>query len=289
MKRSKKDIFSMVLIWAAASAIYCSGVNFFIVPGALYSGGFTGISQLLALFFRGTSLEQYNLRGIIYFLINVPVFLVGIKALGLKNMAKAPVVVAFESLFLSILPVPKAPLISDVLVNTVLGGLLEGAGCGLLYAGFGMSGGTDTIGVILSRRFRAMSVGKVSLAVNAVVYLFCAFLFNLETAVYSLIAAFVCSFIADKIHLQNKSVTVNVFTDDPDKICKWIQENLGRGTTVLQGVGSYTHNVKYMVVGVMSRYELRQFQRSISDIDSAAFVFIDPDVSVIGNYEKRLS
>lgn len=289
MKLTKQETIKRLFIWVVASGIYCLSVNLFYVPGGLYSGGFTGIAQLLALLFQNTSLAKYNLRGILYFIINIPVFVYGIKSIGWKSIAKAGVIVVLETIGFSLIPIPQSPIIQDVLVNTIVGGFLCGLGCGLTYLGFGLSGGTDIIGMALCKKYHKLSVAKIGLVVNVFVYGICAFIFNLDVAIYSLIAAFVSSLIADKIHLQNKSVSVNIFTDKPDDICDWIHMNLDRGATVIEGHGSYSHERKSMVVAVMSEYESRQFQHAIKEIDDKAFIFIDPSVGVIGNFNKRLS
>mgnify|MGYP002860575248 CR=1 FL=1 len=211
MKVTKKESFKRILIWIVASGIYCAGVNLFYTPGGLYTGGFAGISQLLALLFKNTQFAQYNVQGILYFIINIPLFIIGIKAMGWKHIAKAIVIVGLESLCFSFIPIPSEPIIQDYLVNTIIGGALNGLGCGLLYMGFGLGSGSDIIGMVLAKKYKGLSVGKVGLCINIVVYAVCAFLFNLDVAIYSLMAAFVASVIVDKIHIQNRSVSVNIF------------------------------------------------------------------------------
>ena len=276
-------------ICCLASLIYCLGINFFILPGGLYSGGFTGISQLLALLAKGTPLEAYNIRGIIYFILNIPIVLIGWKMLGGKPMIKAGFTILLESALMSLLPIPREPIISDTLTNTIVGGFFEGFGCGLLYIGYGSGGGTDTIGIVLSRRFRSLSVGKVSLAINIVVYAVCAIVFNPEVAVYSIIAAFCCSLVIDKIHLQNRAVTVNVFTNREQAIGDWIRDNINRSATVFTGTGVYSGAERKLVISVMSEYEYHRLKRALPDLDPTAFANVYPSSAVLGDFEKRLS
>ena len=284
--RSGVTNFTICII---ASLIYCLGVNFFILPGGLYSGGFTGISQLLALLAKGTPLEPYNIRGILYFILNIPIVILGWRVLGGKPMIKAGFTIMLESALMSLLPIPKEPIISDTLTNTIVGGFFEGIGSGLLYIGYGSGGGTDIIGIVLSQKVRSLTVGKVSLAVNIVVYAVCAIIFNPEVAVYSIIAAFCSSLIIDKIHLQNRAVTVNIFTNHDKEIGDWIRDNINRSATIFTGTGVYSGAERRLVISVMSEYEYHRLKHALHDLDPAAFANVYPSVAVLGDFEKRLS
>ncbi len=276
-------------ICVIASLIYCLGVNFFILPGGLYSGGFTGIAQLLSLLSVGTPLEPYNIRGVLYFLMNIPIVILGWRILGGKPMIKAGFTIILESALMSLLPIPKEPIISDALTNTIVGGFFEGIGSGLLYIGFGSSGGTDIIGIVMSQKFRSLTVGKVSLAVNIVVYAVCAIVFNPEVAVYSIIAAFVCSLIIDKIHLQNRAVTVNIFTNKEQEIGDWIRDNINRSATIFTGTGVYSGAERKLLISVMSEYEYHRLKHALAELDPSAFANVYPSAAVLGDFEKRLS
>ncbi len=286
---SVKSGITNFTICVIASLIYCLGVNFFILPGGLYSGGFTGIAQLLSLLSVGTPLEPYNIRGILYFLMNIPIVILGWRVLGGKPMIKAGFTIILESALMSLLPIPKEPIISDALTNTIVGGFFEGIGSGLLYVGFGSGGGTDIIGIVMSQKYRILTVGRVSLAVNIIVYAVCAIVFNPEVAVYSIIAAFCCSLIIDKIHLQNRAVTVNIFTNKETEIGNWIRDNINRSATVFTGTGVYSGAERKLVISVMSEYEYHRLRHALPDLDPLAFVNVYPSAAVLGDFEKRLS
>ena len=286
---SVKSGITNFTICVIASLIYCLGVNFFILPGGLYSGGFTGIAQLLSLLSVGTPLEPYNIRGILYFLMNIPIVILGWRVLGGKPMIKAGFTIILESALMSLLPIPKEPIISDALTNTIVGGFFEGIGSGLLYVGFGSGGGTDIIGIVMSQKYRILTVGRVSLAVNIIVYAVCAIVFNPEVAVYSIIAAFCCSLIIDKIHLQNRAVTVNIFTNKEAEIGDWIRDNINRSATVFTGTGVYSGAERKLVISVMSEYEYHRLRHALPDLDPLAFVNVYPSAAVLGDFEKRLS
>jgi uncharacterized membrane-anchored protein YitT (DUF2179 family) len=82
---------------------------------------------------------------------------------------------------------------------------------------------------------------------------------------------------------------VNILSRNYHEVAHMILEELNRTATIVECVGAYTETEQKMVISVMSEYELRILKRRITEIDSKAFVFINPHVSVLGKFEKRLS
>ena len=277
-----------ILLCFIGTFIYCIGVNIFIVPAKLYSGGFVGIAQLI-IYFLPLESTGINLQGIIYFVLNIPLFLVGIKTLGKRFIYVSALIIVEESILLSLLPIPQELLIEDILTNCFIGGAIEGLGCGLTFVGFGSGGGTDLMGMIISKRSRTWTVGNVSLFVNVILYSLCAYLFTFETAVYSGITSLISSLIIDKIHLQNNNVTVNIVTKKALEVSNKIIAKLNRSATIFTGVGGFSKEKSNMIISIMSEYELNQCKKLIYDIDPDAFIFISKSTEVIGNFEKRLN
>lgn len=289
MKNNKSEELKRVITVCIGSFIYCLGVNLFIVPSHLYSGGFTGISQLLSLLTKGTVLGNYNMQGIIFFIINIPLFLLGLKVLGIRFVSKSFVSIATQSLFFSLIPIPAAPLFDDTLTSCIVGGCVEGVGCALTFLSFASGGGLDILGVVLSKKIPNFSVGKLSVMVNFCIYGICCFLFSFEVAVYSFIASVFNSTVIDRLHKQNNTVSVNILSDKVEEINDVILNELDRASTVLDGVGAYSHEKKNLIICILSQYELDVLEKRVKEIDSSAFIFIHPNVSVLGNFEKRLA
>ena len=158
-----------------------------------------------------------------------------------------------------------------------------------MYIGYGSGGGTDVIGIVMSQKYRFLTVGKVSLAVNIVVYAVCALVFNPEVAVYSIIAAFCSSLIIDKIHLQNRAVTVNIFTNRDTEIGNWIRDNINRSATIFTGTGVYSGAERRLVISVMSEYEYHRLKHALPELDPTAFANVYKSSAVLGDFEKRLA
>ena len=150
--------------------IFCFAVNLFIVPAHLYNGGILGLSQLIR-----TLIEEvfkihfsFDISGTINFLINLPLFFIAYKHIGKTFFYRTLFIVGIQTIFLTFIPVK--PVIDDMLTATLIGGILAGFGGGLTLSSGGSGGGTDIIGTAISLRKRNLSVGKIGLSINIVIF-----------------------------------------------------------------------------------------------------------------------
>lgn len=278
-----------IALCLSGSFLYCLAVNVFIVPAGLYSSGFVGISQLIADAAEGLLHTPYSIQPAAYFLLNVPLFLAGFRILGLRSISVTFLIIAAETLFMSLIPVPDRRVIDDAFALTVCGGALEGLGSSLTFRGFGTSGGTDLLGLMLTQKYRKLSVGRVNLAVNILVYAFAAIRNSFQAAVYSLIAEIFASIVIDRYHKQNNLVTVHIVSSRTDDFVRYIMRSLDRGATILKAEGAYSGAERKVVISVLSEYELGLLEKEAEEIDPDAFIFSNPRTDVFGEFEKRLS
>lgn len=270
------------------AVIYSFAINMIISPMNLYSGGFVGISQLVSTWLKNYFSFGFNIQGILYFLLNIPLFVLGFWQLGAHFMEKSIVVIVLESFFMSVMTIPKVPIIDDVLTCCLLGGILCGVANGLIFRGFASAGGTDILGMVLIRKYKSLSMGKVAMAINLCIFAVAGICLSVETAIYSAIYVTFTSIITDKSHIQNRYVSVFIITKDYYKIEEEIVNRLRRSATVWQGVGAYSKKREYVIVSVMSVYELDELKKVLFELDPTAFVLINQDVSALGNFEKRI-
>lgn len=278
------------LVCILASFIYAVGVNLFVVPAGLYTGGLMGVCQvirtLLAEWFH-LHFESFDIAGIIYYVLNVPIFVVAFTRLGRKFFAKTLITVSAMSLFLSL--IPTTAIVEDSMAAGVVGGIASGAGIGLMLRMASSGGGLDVVGVLLTRWKKDFSVGKVYLILNAVLYSVCFFLFDVEIVVYSLIYAAVYSVAMDKVHTQNINVEAKIITKaDTVDLEKAVFEELGRGITKWTALGAYTYEKSHMLYITLSKYEVSQLKAVVHKYDPNAFIVIAEGVSVDGNFLKKL-
>ena len=267
--------------------LYALGLNQFVVPYQLFSGGVPGLAQLLSIPMGKLLGSGFNVSGLVYWVLNLPLLYLAWKDLGKIFFFRTLLGSGSISLFMSLLPVPAVPLLEEELVSVVLGGLISGAGIGVILILGGCGGGTDILGVWAARRFRGMSVGKLSMGLNVVLYCFLLLYFDLETFVYSLIFMLFFSFALDKTHYQNINVRLMIFTKT-DGIDREILSRTGRGVTEWGGIGAFTHEGTHVLITCINKYEYNMFLELVHTIDPAAFVIADENVRISGNFEKRL-
>ncbi|MFG6327244.1 MAG: YitT family protein [Lachnospiraceae bacterium] len=270
--------------------LYAVGVNLFIVPVSLYTGGLMGICQVI----RTILVDYFNLNvgnvdiaGIIYYVVNIPIFFVAMKKMGKKFLAKTLVTVTAMTVFLSV--IPSEIIIDDRMASSVVGGILSGIGIGIPLRMASSGGGMDIVGVLLIRWKKDFSVGKVNLLVNIFLYSACLFMFDIEIVIYSVIYAAVFSIAMDRMHAQNINMAVNIITKADTKAMEQeIFEELGRGVTKWQAVGAYTNEKEQMLYIMLSKYEISRLKAVVHKYDPYAFIVQNEGVRIDGNYLKKL-
>lgn len=263
-------------------------INLFIMPLGLYNGGFTGIAQIMSDWaINLLKLDpQIKISGLLTFLINVPVFIFAYKRLSKKFVTLSLYTIVAQTVAMSLVPIPKTPIIQDIFVNLVVAAFIGGWGVSLAFKGKGSAGGLDIIGIYQSQNKKG-SVGTIYLVVNSLIYLYCFIFYDLETAIYSLLYSTIFAFTLDKFHDSNIEVSVMVFTRNP-QVKSIINSEMIRGATHWEGYGSYTGTPTEIFISVVSREEVPHIKKIIHQYDPQAFVIIHENLKVVGGFEKRL-
>ena len=185
------------------------------------------------------------------------------------------------------IPTLAVPIVDDYLTSVLIGGIAAGAGVGLILIAGGSGGGIDVVAVWVAKKFKSASVGRISLYFNALLYAVMLFMFDAQTVIYSLIYTVIFTLVLDKTHYQNINVRVMIFTKK-DGIDKQINERTRRGVTKWDGCGAYTSESTHVLVSCINKYEVNDMMEIVQSIDPQAFVIVDENVIVNGNFEKRL-
>ena len=270
--------------------LYAAGVNLFMVPAGLYTGGVMGICQVvrtLLVDYMGMNFGTMDIAGIIYYIINIPIFILAYLKMGKKFFVKTLITVTMITVFFSV--IPPVVIVEDAMAACVVGGIVSGVGIGIILRMGSSGGGMDVVGVLLTKWKRDFSVGKINLLVNLVLYAACLFLFDVEIVVYSIIYAAVHAVAIDKVHIQNINVEVNIISKvDTTTLEKEIFEELGRGITKWSTLGAYTYEQSHILYIMLSKYEVNRLKAIIHKHDPNAFIVVNEGVSVDGNYLKKL-
>ena len=271
------------------SSLFALGVNLLVVPLNLYSSGLLGVSQVLRSIVNLviSSQSQYDWSGYVYFALNIPLYIMAYRSLSHRFFYLSVLSTIVQSIVLVLIPIPQTPLLEDALTSVLVGGLIGGIGIGLCLREGGSGGGFDILGMYYALKTKGGSVGRLSLILNAVVYVICAVLFDIETAIYSILYVTVFTLALDRFHTQNIATHVMIFSQNKE-IKKKIISQLRRGVTYWHGYGAYTDHDMDIIVTIISKYEISALKKLVLDMDEHSFIVISEGLHVIGNYEKRL-
>ena len=268
----------------AGALVQAFAMRLFLVPGLLVSGGISGAAQIVNHY------VTFPL-GVMIFLGNVPLFILGWRFLGGSRFAirTAFAVTSFSILTdLLVLFLPATGLTQDNVLNALFGGVLLGIGLGLVYLGQGTSGGSDILGRILNHRF-GLSISQAYLVTDTIVVLAGGFAFSWEKALYGMVVIYVSGIAAEMIS-EGSGVfrTVMIITEQSDAVKQVILEVLERGVTILSGKGGYTSSDRPVLYCVVTRGEVNQLKRLVKDIDPKAFMVIGTAHEALGEGFKPL-
>ena len=290
MEKLKPELRRLfVAVWGIF--LFSFGLNVFIVPVNLYNGGVVGLGQIIAAALeRSFGLSfSFDLSGIIVYVINIPLFFLAYRSMGRLFFIKTLVCVTMQSVFMLLIPIPKEPIVGEMLTSCLIGGIITGYGVGVTLRAGSSGGGLDILGVYLAKKSPDASVGRIAIAINAVIYGVCLFMFDITVVIYSLIYTTVQALSLDRTHTQNVNVEVFIIARRGiPEIRAAITRELMRTATVWSGEGCYTGEQATVLYSIMSKYEVRELKRILRTIDPDAFVTVKEGISIAGNYQKHL-
>jgi len=296
MKKYWDSSRDFILI-AIAALIQATSLRIFYVPANLASGGVSGIAQLIHHF------TDWPI-GLMVFIGNVPLFLLGWRFLGGRRFAlrTAFAIVMYSLLTDLILRTPLfAPdgaatilikdLQGDSFINSLYAAIVSGIGYGLVYRARGTSGGSDILARILNH-WRGVSMTQSYLMVDTLVILSAGIVFGWRQALYAMITLYVSGLVAETVlEGGTTSRTAMIVTNKSDEISTRILENMQRGVTFLQGMGAYTRTLRPVLYCVVSRSEIATLKTIVNEIDPEAFMVIGVAHEALGEgfkpFERR--
>lgn len=283
------DILKHFGLAALGMILFSAGFNLLIQPMRFFSGGIIGVAQIIqsALLTLRLPLPSFDLSGILYYIINIPLLVLAYRSLGRFFFIRTILLTTFLTLLLSIIPIPVKPPIDDPLTVALVAGVVCGIGTGLtLYAGYS-AGGMDIIGLYFTKKFPNVSVGRISILVNILVFSILAATQDFEIVIYSFLFNAVASVAVDKVHAQNINVWMVIFTKQ-EGVAEAIMSSTGRGVTSWDGAGSYTGEHTNIHTTMISKMEIPLIRRLVLRIDPRAFIISTEGSQVVGNFEKKL-
>lgn len=260
-------------------------VGLVLLPVKLTTGGFSGLATIFYYFFGLPA----NI-GII--LLNIPVFLITWKVLGIKYGFRS--LIGMFSCSLGIrggeyLINTFGPLTDDLMLSALYGGVISGIGIALTYRASGSTGGTDLIAKLVHHFKPYLNMGEILLFVDGTIIAALAITFHsAEIALYSIVSAFVMTKFVDII-LEGADFAKGVFiiTNKGEEISEYIHHTLGRTSTQINAVGTYSHTEKEILLCVVNKKEIPKLKEGVKEIDDKAFTIVTTVTEAIGEGFKN--
>ncbi len=254
------------------------GLNMFLEPYMIASGGLTGLAIVLKSLFN-TPLWFINL------VFNIPLFIFGIKILGKKDAIKTLIGILLLTFFLKVTePLTSVFQTNDILLSSIAGGIVVGISLGMLFRVDASTGGTELACLILNKIFPFISISVFMFIIDGVVIALAGIVSkNIQIALYAIISLYVSVKICDTIvEGFDFSKSFIIVTNHPDEISDSIMKNLERGVTFLEGRGGYSKQKKDVLLVVVSRREEVLLRKLVNEIDPLSFVIINNAYEVLG-------
>lgn len=280
-RKTAMDWIKKYLVLIIGSLIYSAGLEIFLVPNNIIDGGVVGIS-IMASYLTGIPFGVYML------VLNLPFLYLGYKQIGKTFAISTIVSIIALSVFSEFLePVPQ--ITQDYFLAAIFGGIIAGAGVGLVIRQGGSLDGTEITAIILDRK-TSFSVGEVVMFFNLFILGAAGFVFGWDKAMYSLVAYFIISKMIDVVLKGlDESYAVMIVSDEYEEIADALMHRLGRGVTYLHGQGAYTGDDKQVLYCVVTRLEVVKLKEIALEKDETAFVTINPVHDIVGGRFKKKS
>ncbi|HEM2808527.1 TPA: YitT family protein [Streptococcus suis] len=269
-----KNIFFILL----GSGIFSFALNYLIMPNHLYEGGITGINLILFYLFK---IQPWMMN----ILINIPLFLLGWKLLGRKILIYSLIgtfAVTFWLLLFEKLPI-HINLANDLLIVSMLGGILVGLGLGIIFKAGGTTGGSDIIARI-GHKYLPYSIGQIILAIDFLVLTLTVIVSqNLRVVLYTLLMVTIASKVIDFVTEGGYgSKGVMIVSQKSEQLAQAIDSEIERGVTFIKAQGFYSKADVNLIYSVIYKSQLQEMKELIHRIDPHAFITITDAHEVLG-------
>ena len=259
------------------SVLVAVAYNLFLIPHLILSSGLSGLAIMFGI------ITPVN-TGILNFLMNLPLLILGYLKLGRRFITYTILSVVVISISLYLIPVHG--ISTEPILSSLFGGIISGIGIGIVFRASGSSGGFDIIAMLLAKK-SDFPLGTLLSVMNAVVVVISGFIFGWDAALYTLISIYAAGKVIDTIHSNHIKLTLMIVTKKSDEMKTKLLTNLYRGITVMDGEGAYSGEKSKVMMTVITRYQLTDVKTMIKEVDPNAFVNITETAEVMGMFHKE--
>lgn len=278
MKRIVRNIIYII----TGTIIYSAGISLFLDPNNLAPGGVIGISVILNRF-SGIS------TGTLYFLINIPIVLLGIWKFGLKFMASTFGVIVINSMLTDFFAGFEA-LTTEPVLAALAGGILIGAGIGIIFRAGTTTGGTDIIVKVIKTKYKHLKTGFLFFVMDMIIVTISGFVFgDFNIAMYAFISVFVSGRVMNTVlYGSDEARLIYIISDRYHEISSRVLQELDIGVTFLEGKGGYSNADKNVIMCVLRKQLTPRLEDIIKEEDPAAFMIISSASEIYGEGYKDI-
>lgn len=260
-----------------ASILYALSFDWFYAPNAFTVGGFTGISQIINFFVPVLPV------GVMIIVLNVPLFLLGLKKFGFAFLMKSIYTMALSSVLIDVIAAFYTFSPMDPLLACLYGGVTLGIASGLLFSEEATTGGSELGAWIVRSHVEHLSIGKICLGIDlTVICVYAAVFKSLDNALYGALALYITTKVLDLVvYGQNTAKIAYIISDKYEEI---MREMLSRnmGVTLIQGKGAYTGQERPLLFCAVRKKEMVPIKRYIKELDPNAFFILCDASEVLG-------
>ena len=262
------------------SIILGIGLKAIIIPNGMITGGFSGAGILLYYY------TQSLTPGIWYFILNIPVIILGwvfiSKRFLLYSLYGAIILTLVIDFIWFEIPV------KDLVLASLAGGAIIGAGAGIIFRSLGSAGGNDIISVILNQKF-GIRIGTYNFGFNFVLFLFSFGTLATDLILYSMATSYITSQVIEYfMTLFNQRKMIFIISNNPRQITDEIMKKLKRGATFLKGEGAYSGRQKDVILTIANTFQIKRIEEIAFAIDPDAFLITENTFNVLGKgFSKR--
>ncbi len=261
----------------AANVGYALALNLFYVGNNIAAGGLAGIGTVLNYFLSVPV-------GLTVFVLNIPIVLWGLTIKGKRYVLISMITVGVYSAIVDALAFLPC-LTDDKIVAVVCGGILYGTAASFSVRARISTGGTDLLAKLLITKFKTVSIGQMLMMIDGSIVILAILVYrNIEAGIYAILAIAVAAVVNDKLNSGfNKASVFYIFANkNLDKISKAILNDMGRGATLLEGEGLYSHAEKQILFVVVKPSEVPRLKAIVHKYDRSAFIILSSATEIIG-------
>ena len=268
---------SELFAFFGGAALFGVSMNMFLSPGGVVMGGATGIATVINF------INDKAPIGVLIIAMNVPLLLMNIKISGFRSMIHTVLGIALSSVAIDLMTFLPHTM-EDPLLCAILGGVTMGTGAGLMLTRGFTTGGSDLAAVLLKRKFRRLSTGRLILIIDVIVVVGAALVMHsFESVIYSSVSIFAYSVALDAVMGgAEKAKMAIIISEKHAELAALVSEKLERGVTLLHGGGWYTKQDKEVIMCVVKRNEEFNLKQIVESVDRDAFMIFCDASQVLG-------